>query len=77
MKTAMADGDRSYERACAIVTAARQYRDAMRRHLAMQAETTEDPERFDALVGHMWLTLRETERTEEALFALLDALDAH
>lgn len=66
----------SYAQATAIVAAAQRYRDALRRYLAMQIEAMEGGERFDALAGRTWLAFREAERAEEALFALLDALDA-
>jgi len=72
----MADEQLTYERARAIVAAARHYRDALRRYLAMQIEAMEGGERYDMLAGRTWLAFREAERTEEALFALLDALEA-
>jgi hypothetical protein len=72
----MVDEHLSDARAGAIVAAARRYRDAFRHHLALQTQTMEEPERFNALVEQIWLAFRETERAEEALFTLLDALDA-
>lgn len=58
------------------VTAARRYRDLMRRYLAEQAALLARGASLDEMVRSNWEGFGETADAEEELFALLDDLDA-
>lgn len=61
----------------AIIAAGRQYRDTMRRYLSEQSAMHDHGVPIGELVAANWERYAEAQEAETALFALLDALDAH
>lgn len=72
----LTDDHIAHEQETAIVAAARQYRDSMRRYSTERAGALHERTTVDDLVTCIWLSFREAMRAEEELFTLLDALDA-
>jgi hypothetical protein len=59
-----------------VIVVATRYRDAMRRYLGQQAEAVARGALLDDLVAETWAAFQDVMQQEEALFALLDTMEA-